>query len=50
MLEANKNNPKVILESSSIKLTRVNGFVIFSLNFKHIIMANYNALERTNGY
>jgi hypothetical protein len=45
MLEANKNNPKVILESSSTKLTRVNEFIIFSLNFKHIVMVGYNALE-----
>jgi hypothetical protein len=43
MLEANKNNPKVISKSSSIKLNGVDGFVVFSLNFKHILMANYNA-------
>jgi hypothetical protein len=36
MLEANKNNLEAIPKSSSIKLTRANGFVIFSLNFKHI--------------
>jgi hypothetical protein len=45
VLEVNKNNSKVIPESSSIKLTRANGFVISSLNFKQIIMANCNALE-----
>jgi hypothetical protein len=38
MLEANKDNSKVILESSSIKLTTVDEFVISSLNFKHIGM------------
>ncbi len=43
MLEANKNNSKAILESSSIKLTKANRFVISSLNFKHIVMADYNA-------
>jgi hypothetical protein len=45
MLEANKNNPKAILESSSIKPTGVNGFVIFPLNCKYIVMASYNASE-----
>jgi hypothetical protein len=45
MLETNKDNSKVIPESSLIKLIRVNGFVISSLNFKHIIMANYYPLE-----
>jgi hypothetical protein len=45
MLEANKNNSKSIIESSSIKLTGVDGFIISSLNFKHIVMANCNALE-----
>jgi hypothetical protein len=43
MLEANKNNPKVIPESSSIKLTRVDQFVKIFLNFKHIVIASYNA-------
>jgi hypothetical protein len=43
MLEANKDYSKAIPESSSIKLTRVNGFIIFSLNFKHVMMVNYNA-------
>jgi len=43
MLEANKNNPKVFPKSSSIKLTKVDGFVIFSLNFKHVVVASYNA-------
>jgi hypothetical protein len=40
MLKAHKTNlrtPKL----SSIKLTWPNGFVTYSLNFKHIIMANY---------
>jgi hypothetical protein len=46
MLEANKNNSKVIPKSSSIKLTRAYGLVIFSLNFKHIVMANCNALKK----
>jgi hypothetical protein len=45
MLEANKDYSKAILESSLIKLTRVNGFIKFSLNFKHIVMVNYNASE-----
>jgi hypothetical protein len=45
MLEAYKDNSKAILKSSSIKLTGVGGFVIFSLNFKHIIMVDYNASE-----
>jgi hypothetical protein len=43
MLEANKDNSKVILESSSIQLTKVDGFVISSLNFKHIVMVECNA-------
>jgi hypothetical protein len=45
MLEVNKNNSKAIPKSSSIKLTKATGFVISSLNFKHVVMANYNALE-----
>ncbi len=45
MLEANKDNAKVIPKSSSIKLSRVDGFRIFPLNFKHIVMANCNASE-----
>jgi len=49
MLEAKKDNSKVVPESSSIKLTRVDGFVISSLNFKHIIMADCNALESNCG-
>jgi len=44
-LEVNKNNSKVIPKSSSIKLTKAIGFVIFSLKFKHVVMANCNALE-----
>ncbi len=43
MLETNKDNSKAIPKSSSIKLTKANGFIISSLNCKHIIMANYNA-------
>jgi hypothetical protein len=43
MLEANKDNSKAILESSVIKLTWANGFIISSLNYKHIIMADCNA-------
>jgi hypothetical protein len=43
MLEANKYNSKAIPNSSLIKLTGVDGFLIFSLNFKHIVMANCNA-------
>jgi hypothetical protein len=39
MLEVNKDNSKTIPKSSSIKLTRAIGFVISSLNFKHIGMA-----------
>jgi hypothetical protein len=45
MLEANKDNSKVIPKSSSIKLIRVDGFIISSLNFKHIRIANFNASE-----
>jgi hypothetical protein len=45
VLEINKNDSKAIPKSSLIKLIGVNGFVIPSLNFKHIVMANCNALE-----
>ncbi len=45
MLEANKDNSKFIPKLSSIKLTNVDGFVISSLNFKHIVIVDYNALE-----
>jgi hypothetical protein len=45
MLQVNKDNSKAIPESSSIKLTRVDGFIISSLNFKHIVMVDYNALK-----
>jgi len=48
MLETNKDNSKTIPKSSSIKLTRAYGLVIFSLNFKHIIMVDYNALENNH--
>jgi hypothetical protein len=44
MLEVNKDNSKAIPKSSSIKLTRVDGFVVSSLNFKHIVMVDCNAL------
>jgi hypothetical protein len=44
MLEANKDNSKAIPKSSSIKLIGANEFVNFSLHFKHIVMADYNAL------
>jgi hypothetical protein len=44
-LEANENNLKIILKSSSIKLTWVNNFVTFSLNFKHNNGAYCYALE-----
>jgi hypothetical protein len=42
-LDANKDNSKAILESSFIKLTKGDGFVIFYLNFKHIVMVDCNA-------
>jgi len=45
LLEVNKNNSKVILKSSPIKLIGANGFLTSSLCFKHIVMTNYNALE-----
>jgi hypothetical protein len=45
MLETNKNNSNIIPKSSSIKLTKVDGFIISSFNFKHTVMANYNASE-----
>jgi hypothetical protein len=46
MLEANKDNSKAISKSSSIKLiAQANGFVIFSLHFKHLIMADCIPLE-----
>jgi len=45
MLEAYKNNLKTILESLAINLTGANGFVISFLNFKHIVMVDYNASE-----
>jgi hypothetical protein len=44
-LIANKKNSKAIPKSSSIKLTWAGGFVISSLHFKHMVMANYNALD-----
>jgi hypothetical protein len=45
MLKANKDNSKIIPKSSSIKLTGQDGFVIYSFNFKHIVIVDYNALE-----
>ncbi len=45
MLETNKNISKAIPKSSSIKLTKVDGFIIFCLNFKHIVLVDCNALE-----
>jgi hypothetical protein len=45
MLKANKTNLRTTPKLSSIKLTWPNGFAIYSLNFKHIVMANYNALK-----
>ncbi len=42
MLEGNKNNAKTIPKSSSIELIRAYRFVIFSMNFKHIVMTYYN--------
>ncbi len=45
MLEAYKNNLKTILESLAINLTGANGFVISFLNFKHIVMVDYNESE-----
>ncbi len=45
MLEVNKYNSKAIPKSSSIKLIGANGFIISSLNFKHIVMVDCNALE-----
>jgi hypothetical protein len=51
MLETNKDNLKAISYSSSIKLTKVDGIVISSLNFKHIVMVDCNALKKiTSGY
>ncbi len=43
MLEANKDNSKAILESSLIKLTGADEFIISSLNFKHVVMVDCNA-------
>jgi len=45
MLEANKTNLCTTPYSSSIKWIWANGFENYSLNFKHIDMSNYNALE-----
>jgi len=50
ILEANKNNSKVVPKSSSIELIGAHGFVISSLSFKHIIMVDYNAYKKTSGY
>ncbi len=43
MLEANKDNSKTTLESSSIKFTRVGEISTFSFNFKHIAIVECNA-------
>jgi hypothetical protein len=40
---SNKDNSKAILESSLIKLTRADGFIISFLNFNHKLMADCNA-------
>ncbi len=42
ILVANKNNSKATLESSSIQLTWVGGFVT-SLHFKHMMMVDCSA-------
>jgi hypothetical protein len=42
LVEGNKDHSKVILKSSTIKLIKVDGFVVSSLNFKHIIITNCN--------
>jgi hypothetical protein len=44
MLEVSKTNSRTTLESSPGKLTWIGEFVISSLNFKHIVMANCNVL------
>jgi hypothetical protein len=43
MLEASKTNSKTTLELSLIKLAEANGFIMFFLNFKQIVMVDYNA-------
>jgi hypothetical protein len=43
MLEANKDNSKGIPKSSVIKLIGIDGFIISSLNFKHIVIVHCNA-------
>jgi hypothetical protein len=48
MLEANKDNSKIIPKSLSIKLSKAYGLVISSFNFQHIIMADCNALENNH--
>jgi hypothetical protein len=48
MLEANKDNSKIIPKLSLIKLTKAYGLVISSLNFTHIIMVDCNALENNH--
>jgi hypothetical protein len=48
ILEANENNLKMIPKSSSIKLTWVNKFVTFSLNFKHYNGGEYCYALETN--
>ncbi len=44
MLEASKTNSRITLESPLGKVTWIGEFVTSSLNFKHIVMANYNVL------
>jgi hypothetical protein len=44
-IDSKLKNSKTIPKSSSIKLTWVGGFVISSLHFKHMVMANCNALD-----
>jgi len=44
MLEVSKTNSRTTLESSPGKLPWIGEFVISSLNFKHIVMANCNVL------
>ncbi len=45
MFELNKVSSRTTLKSTLIKSTWASGFLIFSLNFKHIIMAYYSAIE-----
>jgi hypothetical protein len=45
MLEANNDNLKAILKSSSIKLIGIDGFVKISMNFMHIVMVDYTLCQ-----